>query len=1063
MKNTTNSGIHENEFIQTFFRQNSSVMMLIDPGTGKILEANSAAFRFYGYNDLLSMNVKSINLLGNDKIAELMQLGLSGEKKHFEFKHLLAGGDIRDVEVYSTPFEINGKKVLFSIVHDITKRKEAVRNSSIVSQAVLDLFQFSTPGEVYSYAIDKLYELVGQKAIVAIVEFNNPGNNNWKMIELRGVSKIINGILKKFGVDIHQMTGDVRTSFFSVLKNGKLTSLPFDLHTLTNGKYSKNTANALKKFLPIGNLLVMPFIKEDTIYGTVTIAPTSKSQKLNIPLIEAFISQITIFLEKIFAEKELKESERKLLAAEKIAHVGNYEIDVKTGHAKWSEETFHIFGMNPQTDREPTTNEYSQLVHPKDKEKVDNLYNNCIKNGHDFNLTYRIIRKDDTVRYVESIGEIVKNVSGEAIKMFGTFQDITEAKTAENKIVQSEKKYRAIFENSHDLISIHPITENGFQGFPEVNSQVVRTMGFTKEEFKKLKIFDIVPKEEHPKMQKAIDEIFKHGKYSLETFHTTKSGKTIPVEITGYISEVESEKFLTVVTRSLEEQKKAEQAIIESKNYFQALIEKSTDIISILDKNGFLKYKSPSHAKVLGYGEEELIGVNYFELIHPEDCEPFQKQISKLLKKQGGIEKLNFRYKRKNGSWRFMEGTANNLLDIQSIEGIVLNYRDVTERMKSEEELVKAKEKAEENERLKSAFLANMSHEIRTPMNGIVGFLDILQDPDITDNDRAGYIKLVKQSGNRLMNTINDIIEISKIEANQLSLNYSHQNVKKLLQEHFNFFAPETKEKGLGFRFSAEISEDLTILTDKSKLDSILTNLIKNAIKFTSEGEIIIECKTRKNQLEIVVKDTGKGIPKEKIETIFNRFEQGDASFSRGYEGSGLGLSISLEYAKMLGGEIRVESEEGKGSIFCFIIDYQEQTAKSDVKEQPKPKSINPGDNKLILVAEDDETSFKLVEILLKKENYKVIQAENGLEAVEMCKKNPDIDMVLMDLKMPVLDGYEATRKIREFNSELPIVAQTAYALAGDEQKALEAGCNEYVVKPILKADLFSKIQKLLK
>ena len=928
MENTEDFVSDGENLFQNLFKRNSSAILLIETDTGRIVDANEAATNFYGYDNLDSLNIKTINQLPEKEVNAYLVAAANEEKNRFEFKHKLADGTIKDVEVDSTPVTFQHKKLLFSIVHDITKKTEAEQFSKILAETTFELLELKAPADVYKYTCDKLYGLLKESAIISIVEYDNP-NNTWKMMEIRGANSLFEKTLKKLGINLLEMEGEIETEYLIHLQKGKMASLEFDLHRLTNGKYSQKTANALKKILPVNELLVMPFRKGETIYGNVSIIITNNTLSFNRRLIEAFISQAATVLEKIIIENEL---------------------------------------------------------------------------------------------------------------------------------LESEQKYRAIFENSHDSISVHPVTKNGFNGFPEVNSQTIQTFGYTRQELETLNIFDITPKEEHEKIQTGLEQIFKKGKYSLETRHISKSGKIIPVEVKGYVFDVGQKQFLTVVTRNLEKQKKAEQDLLDSRNYYQALIENSTDVVSILDKKGTIIYKSPSHKYILGYDANELVGDSGFSRIHQEDIKRVQKQFKKLLQNPGSIENLNLRFRHKNGKWLHLEGTAKNLLNNPIVGGIVVNYRDATKRVEFEQELIKAKEKAEESERLKTAFLANMSHEIRTPMNGILGFIDILSEPGVPKDEKDTYFDLVKKSGERLLNTINDIIEISKIEANQTYLNFSDENLEAVLEEHLNFFQPEARQKGISLKLRKNPGHDQKIRTDKNKLDSILTNLIKNAIKFTKEGEIEFGCVPKKGLLQFFVKDTGIGIAGDRIEAIFNRFEQAEMGISRGHEGTGLGLSISKAYAEMLGGNLWVESEKGKGSTFHFTVHLLPAAEKEALHQDEPKEEIEPQTACTILVVEDDDISFSLVESYLSKENFELLHAKNGEEAVKMVRENSDIDLVLMDVKMPGMDGYTTTREIRKLNKEIPIIAQTAYALEGDREKALQAGCDDYVSKPLRKNELIKKL-----
>jgi signal transduction histidine kinase len=405
------------------------------------------------------------------------------------------------------------------------------------------------------------------------------------------------------------------------------------------------------------------------------------------------------------------------------------------------------------------------------------------------------------------------------------------------------------------------------------------------------------------------------------------------------------------------------------------------------------------------------------------------------------------------------------------VEAVNKNLEKTVEERTNELQI--AKERAEESDRLKSAFLANMSHEIRTPMNGILGFSELLKNPELTGDEQQEYLGIIEKSGERMLNIINDIVDISKIEAGLMKLDIEESNINKQIEYIYTFFKPEVEAKGITFSLRNSLSKEQSIIyTDREKTYAILTNLVKNAIKYTEEGSIEFGCKVLETlhamSLQFYVRDTGIGIPKHRQEAIFERFIQADIADKMARQGAGLGLSISKAYIEMLGGKIWVESEVGIGSTFYFTLPYntsheriiaQKNLQESQAENDPAPEV----QGLKILIAEDDETSEMLLGIGVKKLSKQTLKARTGVEAVEIYLENPDIDLILMDIQMPGMNGYEATRQIRQINKDVVIIAQTAYGLSGDREKAIDAGCNDYIAKPVKNDELQRLIQKYFK
>lgn len=519
----------------------------------------------------------------------------------------------------------------------------------------------------------------------------------------------------------------------------------------------------------------------------------------------------------------------------------------------------------------------------------------------------------------------------------------------------------------------------------------------------------------------------------------------------------------TTVNTMVDSIRKSRNELKVERDYSIELINATPDIICGLNQEGIATFINPAGEKVTGYSKEEIIGKNWWDLLYPSEA---FKQVEKKHQKFPEGEVLEMSLLNKNGERRDIlwnsftkRDNSNNILEIIGFGN------DITNRKRVERELVEAKEHAEESDRLKSAFLANMSHEIRTPMNGILGFADLLKESNLSGELQENYIKIIEKSGARMLNIINDIISISKIESGTVELNISSLNINEEQEYLFAFFKPDLDAKNIDFSFkSSSPLQHPIINTDQDKFMSIYINLIKNAIKYTNKG--FVECGyiIKGDFLEFYVKDTGIGIEYERQDAIFERFIQADVEDTMARQGAGLGLSITKAYVLMLGGEIWVESEKGRGSIFYFTIPYNTEIIKTNdvTKDIPNVALENLIESLKILIVEDDETSCLLIKNILKKVNCIFFQARNGAEAIEICKENPDLDVVLMDIRMPVMDGYEAIRQIRKFNKDILIVAQSAHALMGDSEKAIQAGCNENLSKPIIKSELFSIINNYL-
>ena len=646
--------------------------------------------------------------------------------------------------------------------------------------------------------------------------------------------------------------------------------------------------------------------------------------------------------------------------------------------------------------------------------------------------------------------------------------DITDRKNFEQELIQakekaqeSETRFKALHNASFGGIAIH---NNGL--IIECNQGLSDMTGYSLDELTEMDGLGLIAESSRNRVRQYIIE---GREKPYEEFGLRKNGEEFPIRIEARNIPYNGEMVRTVEFRDITEQKKAEQDIIKAKelaqtneNFFNAILNNMGDPVFVKDDKSRLYLINDAFCNFFDIKKEDAIGKTLAEQVSPEEKEQFLQIDHQVL--TDGLENINeetITYK--NTPSKTILTRKTRFVDHDGKKYLIGIIRDISNRKQAEIELLAAKEKAEQADQLKSAFLANMSHEIRTPMNGILGFAELLKEPNLTGEKQQEYISIIEESGERMLNIINDIISISKIEAGLMEVNIQNSNINDQIDYIYHFFLPEVTKKGLQLLCHNELSsEDANITTDREKVFAILTNLVKNAVKHTEKGSIEFGYTKKENELLFYVKDTGIGIPDDRKEAIFKRFIQADIANKMALQGAGLGLSISKAYVEMLGGQLWVVSIEGEGSTFYFSLPYhRESKAVKEIKKNEETQVEETLLKKLkILIAEDDKISELLISIAVKNLVSEIVYAKNGKEAVEACRNNPDIDLVLMDMQMPKMDGYEATQNIRKFNDKVIIIAQTANALSNESAIMLEAGCNDIIAKPIQIEELKQLIGK---
>jgi PAS domain S-box-containing protein len=528
---------------------------------------------------------------------------------------------------------------------------------------------------------------------------------------------------------------------------------------------------------------------------------------------------------------------------------------------------------------------------------------------------------------------------------------------------------------------------------------------------------------------------------------------------------LQSDHFVAIFD-NITERKLAELALKK----LSVTVEQNPSMVVITDAHGAIEFVNASFTETTGYTLEDVKGKNprlFKSGITPKALydELWQTILS------GNVWRGELQNTKNNGELYWESEVISPVLDT---DGKIINLvgikQDITAQKRLLSELSVAKEKVKEAELLKAAFMANISHELRSPVSGILGFSELLKSPDLSKEELLEYNDLIFKSGERMLHLINDLVDYSRIEAGESMLQISTTSVNQVMSDIAAFFTHEVDRQKLRISFTAGLPDSKSIIdTDGSKLHQILTNLIQNAIKFTTSGAIEFGYTEKNKMLHFYVRDSGIGIPLAMQVKIFERFRQVDNKLTQHYKGSGLGLSISKAYVELLGGTIRVESEEGKGSTFIFTLPYNPihnaVTNPNETLSAAKDSVLRTQHSALsstILIVEDDDASRYLLQKMLKNESMNILYANNGREGVDMVEDHPEIKLVLMDLKMPIMNGFEATKLIKQKHPELPIIAQSAFSSLEVRRKASEAGCSALISKPIKKDELLEKMHEML-
>ena len=696
-----------------------------------------------------------------------------------------------------------------------------------------------------------------------------------------------------------------------------------------------------------------------------------------------------------------------------------------------------------------------------------------------FRKTCKSKKREEIERYEEKFGKYlsiksspVYDKNGEIVKFVDLIIDITERKRGEAELKNSEERFRTLFDYAPDAIYINDLKGTLTDG----NKAAEKMLGYKKEEligknFLKLNILD---KTQIPRVLKLLAQNILGKPTGPDEFILNRKDRgKVTVEILTYPVKIEGETRVLGIARDITERKMTEAALKEREELLNNITTSAQDGIVVIDNNGKVIFWNQAAEIIFGYDADEMKGKGFHETIAPERCrESYLKGYKEFRKSGTGAavgKTLELVALNKKGKEFPVELSLSSMKIDGDWHGIGI-IRNITQRKEIEKQLEKAMTRAEQANKAKSEFLANMSHEIRTPMNAILGFAEILEDKLATTPKYHDYVTGIRNSGKGLLGLINDILDLSKIEAGKLEINYEPMNPYTIIDEIRQIYSLKTKEKKLNFEINVDPDLPKGLLFDETRLRQILFNLIGNAIKFTNEGSVTVNVRSKDRYEEgshidlfIEVIDTGIGICEKSQQIIFEPFRQKDGQSTRRYGGTGLGLTITKRLVNLMNGTISLKSEVDKGSTFKIFLPHIQVSAlvESTASEAEDVSGIE-FKNPQILLVEDVESNRRVIRGYLESYNMRIIEAENGSIGIEKAKKYKP-DLILMDMQMPGIDGYKATRILKEEKElkNIPIIALTASVMKRDGSK-IENLCDGYLRKPVTKSRLLSELIKFL-
>ncbi|GET34817.1 hypothetical protein PbJCM13498_36800 [Prolixibacter bellariivorans] len=1015
----------ESKFRRLFEVSNDAILLLKE--SGEIVDCNrkTAALFETSRSELighfpweLSPERQPNGKPSKEKAITIFNEALSGEKPIFHWQHLSRKGYLFDAEIQLSSIQVNNQQLLLVNLRDTTRQslvENALRESE---QKFRKFFDNSLLGNIITLA-DHSFAEVNEKAcsILGYAQSELKVMNWTQIVHQEDHSAMLPEIEQIFQGRKNEITREIRLE----RKNGHL------------------------------------------LFGLVAIAPL----KNDAGKVYAILTSLLDITDRKLAENALKQSQQRLSSIFENAPLGIIILDGNGKLFMWNERFVSI--LNARGER-IDMDYIARHMQPDDVNDTREALKKLVVGRTDSLVMTKAYRLNhEETLWLKVTASSIKDDDSRVQYIVCMIEDITTQTSISDSLKASERRFRSLFSHMRNGFMIIDVIKDddahirNFQ-FVEVNEAIEEVTGFPRNQYAG-KLASVLMGRQARYWFPYLDEILINQAVIQEEFFIKDTGRYL--EITAYPLQGNQ---IAAILEDVSERKMTETSLMVNEQKFRSLAENNQDAI--------IRYDSHKWVTYLNRQAEELFQLRLIDIMSQPLPEKVWKKSQRkkwdetlgYVLKSGESKHIETHHKRKGKQvimlWRLTPefSTNNKIISVLAVS------RDVTLMKEAQQQLLFAKEKAEESDKLKSAFLANMSHEIRTPLNGIMGFAELLKLSNIGEDEKQDFLENITQSGYKLLNIINDILDLSKIEAGQINIVRNRFSVNRMLNDLYKLFQPKlnlSKSKVNMAVTAALKDQESFIFSDEGRLRQIIINLVDNALKFTEEGEIEFGYEISDHTtIRFFVKDSGIGIPEDKRQAIFERFRQAQDTHLNKYGGTGLGLSIAKGFAELLGGTIDFTSEVGKGTTFYLTLPFPAGSGFTDENTSPDELAFDPEmydwTGKKILLIDDDRSNFFLLRRLLKETGCQVDLAQNASEGIKSLKKN-NYSTILMDIRLPDINGFDLTKKLRKEQNNIPIIFQTANVMEEDRKKAFDVGADDFLSKPLDFEDLFHVLEKFLK